>query len=376
MRLTDFSLRSLKPRARQYAVLDETLPNFGVRVGTSGRLSFFVLYRQRGRRIRDTLGTYPTITLAEARLLARQRLAQLVLQDENPSFIPTTDFSEAVTAFLETHCAVRNKPRTAAETERLLRRHWSPAFHRRTVQEIRTGDITAVLDALLSTPSEARVALAAIRVFFNWARQRRHIQRSPCEGLRLETRPKSRARVLSDAEVEAVLQAAREMGYPYGTIVELLVLTGQRRNEIASLTWRLIDQAEKLVTLPAELVKNSREHTFVYGELVADVVSKIPHMGEYLFPARGFDDRCFSGWSKSKRALDRRCGIDFTLHDLRRTWASKCASLGVHPWVIEAHLNHVSGVVSGVAAIYNRYSYLKEARVAVDLYDQHFMKTP
>ena len=151
MRLTDFSLRSLKPRANQYAVLDETLPNFGVRVGTSGRLSFFVLYRQRGRRIRDTLGTYPTITLAEARLLARQRLAQLVLQDENPTFIPTTDFSEAVTAFLETHCAVRNKPRTAAETERLLRRHWRPAFRRRTVQEIRTGDITAVLDALLST---------------------------------------------------------------------------------------------------------------------------------------------------------------------------------------------------------------------------------
>jgi integrase len=91
-----------------------------------------------------------------------------------------------------------------------------------------------------------------------------------------------------------------------------------------------------------------------------------------LFPARGHDDRAYSGWSKSKRGLDCGCGVEFTLHDLRRTWATRAADLGVHPWVIEAHLNHVSGVVSGVSAIYNRYSYLKEARTAVRLVEEHF----
>ena len=113
MRLTDFALRSLKPGAAQYAVLDNMMPNFGVRVGTTGSLSFFVMYRRHGRRVRDTLGKYPTVTLAEARLLARQRLAKLVLEDKNPHFTPTTNFAEAVATFLETHCAVRNKPRTA-----------------------------------------------------------------------------------------------------------------------------------------------------------------------------------------------------------------------------------------------------------------------
>jgi len=372
MRLTDISLRSLKPRGEQYAVLDDQFPNFGVRVGTTGKLSFFVMYRTNGRRKRDTLGQFPIVTLAEARQLARQRLAKLVLEDKNPHFIARTNFAEGVADFLQLHCAVRNKARTAGETERLLNRHWLPRFSRRTVQEIRSQDITAVLDELLGTPSEARHALAAIRNFFNWTRQRHLIAHSPCEGLKLDVRSQSRTRVLSDSELVRVYRSAQQFGYPYGNIVQLLALTAQRRSEIAGLRWSYIDQAERLITLPRELVKNNREHTFVYGDIVAGIFEKMPRIGDLLFPARGHDDRAYSGWSKSKRGLDRACGVDFTLHDLRRTWATRAADLGVHPWVIEAHLNHVSGVVSGVSAIYNRYSYLKEARSAVQLVEDHF----
>src|SRR5437870_12805385 len=122
MRLTDISLRSLKRRGEQYAVLDDQFPNFGVRVGITGKLSFFVMYRTNGRRRRDTLGQFPIVTLAEARQLARQRLAKLVLEDKNPHFTPATNFAEAVADFLQLHCAVRNKSRTAGETERLLNR--------------------------------------------------------------------------------------------------------------------------------------------------------------------------------------------------------------------------------------------------------------
>jgi len=374
MRLTDISLRRLKPRSEQYAVLDDLLPNFGVRVGTTGKFSFFVLYRTNGRRKRDTLGQFPIISLAEARQLARQRLAKLILEDKNPHFTPTVDFADAAGDFLQLHCAVRNKPRTAGETERLLNRHWLPVLSRKTLQEISTQDVSHVLDSLLDTPCEAMHALAAIRKFFNWARQRRLLAHSPCEGLQLGIRSQPRTRVLSDGELVQVYQAAERCGYPYGNIVQLLLLTAQRRNEIASLRWDYINQEERVITLPPELVKNNREHKFVYGDTAAAVLENTPRIGDLLFPARGHDDRSFSGWSKSKRGLDGACGVEFTLHDLRRTWATRAADLGVHPWVIEAHLNHVSGVVSGVSAIYNRYSYLKEARAAVELLEGHFSK--
>src|SRR5262245_18434668 len=145
MRLTDITLRSLKPRSEQYAVLDDQLPNFGVRVGTTGQLSFFVMYRINGRRKRDTLGRFPIITLAAARQMARQRLARLVLEDRNPDFTPTVRFDQAVGDFLVLHCAVRNKPGTADETERLLKRHWLPVLGRKPLQEIRTQNISSVL---------------------------------------------------------------------------------------------------------------------------------------------------------------------------------------------------------------------------------------
>src|SRR5947208_2623574 len=104
MRLTDISLRSLKPRGEQYAVLDDQFPNFGVRIGTTGKLSFFVMYRTNGRRKRDTLGQFPIVTLAEAGQLARQRLAKLVLEEKNPHFTPTTNFVEAAADFMQLHC--------------------------------------------------------------------------------------------------------------------------------------------------------------------------------------------------------------------------------------------------------------------------------
>ena len=375
LRLTDISLRSLKPGPEQYAVLDDVLPNFGVRVGTTGKLSFFVMYRKNGTRKRDTLGQYPMIiTLAEARLLARQRLARLVLKEENPEHEATVKFSVAVLDFLQLHCAVRNKKRTADETERLLNRHWLPAFGRKALQDIRTHDVTNVLDELLARPCIRKNAYAAIRTFFNWARQRRLIKHSPCDGLKLGHRSETRTRVLSDEELVAVYRAAGDIGYPFGTIVQLLLLNAQRRNEIANLRRSFIAPEKHEITLPAALVKNNREHTFVYGNMTADILESLPELGDFLFPARGHDDRAFSGWSKAKRSLDLRSGVDFTLHDLRRTWATRTAHLGIPPWVIEAHINHVSGVVSGVSAIYNRYAYLKETKAAVELFEQHLSK--
>ena len=208
------------------------------------------------------------------------------------------------------------------------------------------------------TPVLANNAFARIRTLFRWARRRRYITHSPCEGLQLPSRLVARSRVLSDEELALVLKGATS--YPFGMIVQLLILTGQRRREIGGLRWDYIDEKGRTITLPASLTKNKRQHTFPYGNMCAEVLSGIPKVDEvYLFPARGNPEHSYSGWSKGKAALDGLCPIaPWTLHDLRRTVATNLAALTVPPHVTERLLNHVSGTVSGVAAIYNRHAYL------------------
>ncbi|MFN0219926.1 MAG: tyrosine-type recombinase/integrase [Hyphomicrobium sp.] len=370
-RLTDLTLRSLQPRGLQYAVFDDALPNFGVRVGTKGTLSFFVMYTVHGRRRRESLGRFPVLSLAEARKFARQRLSRLIIETQSGDVPVAMTFSEAVERFLKLHCEAENKPSTAASTRRLFKCHWLPVFSRRLLQDVGTREITEIIDRhRRKAPYETRHAFAVLRKFFNWAKQQRLVDRSPCDNLALNFRMKPRTRVLNDHELVAVFCAASVLGYPYGPIVQLLMLTGQRRGEIAGLRWSYIDQEKRLITLPADLVKNSREHTFAYGDLAARIFALIPNQGDMLFPARGFDDRPFSGWAKIKAVLDERSGVDFRLHDLRRSWATHVAELDIHPWVIEAHLNHISGMVSGIAAVYNRHKYLNETRVAVARFEE------
>ncbi len=368
--LTDVSIRSLRPRSSQYEVRDDDLPGFGVRIGTKGKISFVVSYSVHGRRKRDTLGRYPIISLAEARKLARHRLASIILNSKSPDYSTSMTFSEAVEAFFEMHCARRNRPSTATETKRQMQKYWLPAFGRRLLPDISTREISLIVDRKRrSAESEARHAFSVIRKFFNWARQQRLVMHSPCEGLEFGFRMISRTRVLSDDELVAVYRAAEIMGYPYGRIVQLLILTGQRRGEITGLARSFINEENRTITLPAWLVKNNREHTFAYGDMVADILASIPDQGDLLFPARGFEDRSYTGWNKGKQGLDRLAQVKFKVHDLRRTWASHSADLEVNPWVIEAHLNHASGTVSGIAAVYNRYKYLKETRVAVERFE-------
>ena len=260
----------------------------------------------------------------------------------------------------------------------MLRRDFLPFWKSRDIGDISKRDVVAVLDGILGrgTPSAANHAFAYINHFFNWAVSRGILDGSPCLGLSLPAAKVSRERVLSDQELAIVWKEAQKTSYPFGAIVQLLILTGQRRGEVTKMSWAQVDIENAIWTLPPELTKNKREHNLPMSAAVVDIVEGIPRLSEtFVFPARGSKTNSFSGFSKSKRRLADACGIEtWTLHDLRRTVATGLARLQVQPHVIEKILNHSSGTISGVAAVYNRFQYIDEMRDALEKWEAHIMK--
>lgn len=249
----------------------------------------------------------------------------------------------------------------------MFRRH----FHKK-LGDLRLGDIdfdaiTTITDKLVRTPSEQRHALVVAGTFLRWCVRRRLLKHNPLEGVDIP-KPGKRSRVLTDAELVAVYLGAEHLGYPFGTIVQLLILTGQRRGEIAGLqsTW-LSDG----FTLPLGFAKNSREHIVPAGPMARSMLENIKCDG-LLFPAVGGKDRAFSGFSKCKKALDSLVEKvkPYTLHDLRRTFSTNIAKLGVAPHIKEALLNHVSAK-SEVEAIYDQYRYVPEMKAALEIWEQY-----
>ena len=273
---TDITVRSLKPKlGHQLKFWDRSTPGFGVRVNQHGTKSWIVMYGEQ--RQLKVIGHYPDMPLAAARAEAKKMLAHRV----HP--IPTITFEEALPLFLSTHCAQYNKLSTAKETERVLRINFLPALRAKALEDISTHNISSIVDRLLSTPAAANHAFSAIRTFFRWATRRRYIPHSPCEGLRLPTRPITKDRVLNDDEIVAVWRAAGDYGFPFGKIVLLLLCTAQRRGEIGGLKWSYIDFGGQTITLPD--TKNNRPHTFPFGNSAATILGSIPKLdSEYLFP--------------------------------------------------------------------------------------------
>jgi len=202
--------------------------------------------------------------------------------------------------------------------------------------------------------------------------ERGYIDHSPCLGLRSPSKHVSRDRVLTEEELRAVWKAAADMGYPYGNLVQLLILTAQRRDEVANLRWTELDLEGCLWELPAERNKSKRSHVVPLGPLTCEIIDRLPKVHATLvFPARGTDNP-ISGFSKWKRELDARSRVTgWRIHDLRRTTATGLARLKVPAQAIERLLNHSSGILGGVAGVYNRFDYLPEVRGALELWERH-----
>lgn len=367
MHLTDISIKALKPPPNgQITYSDDTLPGFGVRVSQGGVKSFVVVMGRSRRR--TTLGRYPTVTLQKARAKAKELLAERTLGKRE---MPTVRFEEALTLFLSTHFPEHYlKARTKQETTRLLNRHFLPPLRYEKLEDIQAHHVSKIIDGMQGSPSLARHAFAAIRQFFNWATRREYIERSPCERLRPPAPSAPRDRVLTEDELQSVLSVARSKDTVFHNIVQLLILTGQRRNEIASLRADWIDLENKTISLPPEITKNKRRHMFPFGTMAEAVLKKGKKKG-ILFPARGTDTP-FNGWSKLKPVFEKKCQAQpWTLHDLRRTFATNLAALGVPIHITEKLLNHVSGTTGGIVAVYQRHAYLDEMREAIEAWEKY-----
>ena len=378
--LTDLSIKALRPRAdSRYEVFDAKIPGFAVRVAPSGMKSFVLLYRHRGRPRRLTIGRYPVLSLAEARKLANHALNRVAHgndpQHEKEERRRGHSFEDAADDFVTTHCARRNRASTASHAAGTLRLHFIPKWRNRDVREIKRADILSVLDKMMrdEMPGAAIRSLAVIRKFFNWCVERGLIDASPCAGVKAPAPHRSRDRVLDDKELAAIWRAAAETEFPFGSIVQLLILTAQRRGEVTAMRWSEIDFEAATWSLPSERTKSNRAHTVPLTPAAVELLASLPKFGEgFVFPAQGRTETSFSGFSKCKTQFDQLARVtDWRLHDLRRTAATGMARLGVSPHVVERILNHTTGTLGGVAGVYNRFGYLPEMRAALKTWAKH-----
>ncbi len=377
-KLTKSVIDDLPVPAKEVVYWDVACPGFGVKVTPAGRKVFLVLYRTggAGSRLRKyTIGTYGRVTLHQARVAAQKVFAarlegrDLAAEKRAARKRMTVDrVEDLLEAYIAQHVS---QNRSARGTSQMLRRELA-SWSSRSIHEISKREVIEVIAAIEQRGAgvAANKTLKAIKTFLRWCVGRAVLDHSPAEGIPLPTKEVPRDRVLTDDELARVIVAARAIGGPYGGIVELLALTGQRREEAARCTWDEIDLQNRIWTLPNLRTKNAKPHIVHLSDQAIAVLNRVKRQGSFVFSLTGA--RPFQDFSDAKRQLDARSAISgWRLHDLRRTCVSGMAALGVAPHVADKILNHQSGTISGVAAVYQRHQFMSERKEALEKWGAH-----
>lgn len=407
--LTDVQIRKLATPTIRREVPDGKISGLYLVLQPSGARSWALRYRAGGKPAKLTLGPYPTLDLANARRRAQEALGEIA-SGKNPAAdkkasreaqkaaSSTADRVETVAAsFIDKYVKRNVGEAWAREAERLLMKEVNPKLGAKQLGEVKKSDIHDLLDEIVGrgAPIVANRTLAVFRRLCNWAIERGIIDVSPCEKIKAPSAEETRDRVLSDDEIRLAWGAFDAVGWPFGQIAELALLTGARRDEIAGAVWGEIDLAAKTWTIAKERSKNGVAHEIPLSDDAVAIIKSLPRVepmrdnkgkpgAAYVFTTTGKTP--VSGFSRAKAAIDEailaklRKGAEargddpsevmaparWTLHDLRRSAASGMAGIGIPPHVVEAVLNHKSGTIKGVAAVYNRYNYAAEKRAALD----------
>jgi integrase len=388
--LTQIAIDNLKPGPDRQEFPDGKERGLYLVIQPTGRMAWALRYRFDGMPRKYTIGPYPAVGLAKARAEAAR--AKVSISDgidvgatkkatRAAAKAEGRQQSNSVEKTIADFVALYAKPNTRdwKETERLLA-EFSTAWEGRPLREIGKPDIHRVLDAIVArgAPVTANRKFAQLRKMCRWAVSRGIIDTSPCEGIDPPSTEKSRDRVLDSDELRLVWRAANDLGFPFGPIVKLLALTGQRRSEVGGMEWRELDLENGLWTIPSSRSKNKRQHAFPLSPEAIAIIKSLPRFSGSRFVFSS-GNTAPSGFSRAKTRLDGiiaklNGGVPIAtwiLHDIRRSAASGLAALGVNLPIIERCLNHVSGSFAGIVGVYQRHDFADEMRAAMDRWGRH-----
>ena len=372
--LTAASVDRIKPPASgQTEYFDRGFPGLALRISYGGGKSFVFFYRIGGKLRRMTLGTYPAISLAQARQAWRDA-RQDVAAGRDPAQVRKrevmgTNFRSVADEWLDRD---QSKNKTAKLVRHIVERDLVPVWGHRAVTDITRRDVRDLIDSIADrgAPIGARRVHAYVHRFFRWCVGRDIIEANPAADMPKPGSETKRDRVLSDEELTAVWNAAGKIGWPYGDAIRLLILTGARREEIGQLRWSEIKGDG--ITLEGARTKNGAPQTIPLSLAATTVLQHVPRIAnsKQVFAPNG--RTAVSGWSRAKAKLDELSGAsDWRIHDLRRTVATGLQRLGVNLQTIEAVLGHTSGSRSGVVGVYQRHSFDAEKRAALEAWGAH-----
>ena len=386
--LTTRTIAALKTD-RRIDVPDGKIPGLALRVTPSGSKSWALRYRRTGGRAdpsrRVTLGSYPTISLADARQTATDILRR-VEAGENPTPTPTPastldTVADLAADYLRRYAQV--KKRSWKQDDRILRADILPAWGTRKVTAITRRDVRDLIDSIADrgAPIMANRTLALIRKLLNYAIGRDWIESNVAALIESPGVERSRDRVLDDEEIRKVWAATDAERPIVGALTKLRLTLAQRGGELAKLTWS--DVSDDAITFPGSITKNKKTHRIPLTTLASEILTMIPRVegNRHVFPGRGTASISTDAVKKAGHRVGQRVlamlqevddtitSFDFRSHDLRRTAATRMAEAGVPKLDVSRVLNHAEAGPSATD-VYIRYEFDKEKRIALETWSR------
>jgi integrase len=392
----------LPAEGKRLRIWDKHTNGLGIRITSKGAKSFFVVRRVKGRGaapVSIVLGTYPDMSLAEARERADDLLRDLRkgvdprerAAEERQAKAATEAaeqarrvnvFANVVETFVKRYVASK---RTAGPITQLVRREFVSRWGARPITEVGRADVITMLEEIAEdSPSAAHQALIYLRLLFDWAIERDDygLKSSPCHPIKVSrlipNLPKRRQRVLDADEMRLVWRAAwpanatDEDVYPTGQFIRLLLVLGCRRGELAEMTWDELGIDKSTWLLKGERTKNGDPRIIPLPRLAVDMLAAMPRFtGPFVFSTT-YGRRPISGFAKIKQALDRKIGklndgkpiLGWRVHDLRRSMRTNLSAIpSISPLVAELMIGHRQ---RGIAAVYDLHAYEAEQRAGFE----------
>ena len=420
--ITKRAVEAARASARDQFIWDDDVSGFGLKVTPAGGKVYVFQYRlarpgeaERTPARRYTIGRHGHLTPDQARKRAKE-LAALVHQGVDPrqrdlDKIAERDetarlaqekmrlegdlaFEKIAALWLDHYENEKDRRASSVRLAKLVvNNHLKPKLTGKPIPHIGRADLQPIIDAIpVKQRGMRRSVFAYASVLFGWASKRGDISANPLGEMAKPEAPKARDRVLADEELAALWKATPEVGEPFGSFFRLLILTGQRRSEVAAINWTELDRGTATWTIPADRAKNGVAHIVPLSPEAKAELDRLAKVGEAgddgreieRWPKSGYvltttGRTAISGFTKAKKALDVQVKKDrdgkaleaWRIHDLRRSVATGFQRLGIRFEVTEAVLNHVSGAKGGIAGIYQRHDWKEEKRSALAAWARH-----